>query len=261
MNVADILAGAGDVAESMNVDWEPGSDVMIIAFSGLSNRVRPWQAFNFMGTVQAYPVHKLFLRDPTDSWFHKGLVGLTSSIDESCELIAEIIGELGVTKTVAIGGSAGGYGALVHGWLLECDEVHAMVPQTHLSIDGSAPSEFVFWEDMITAVHAAPESQPEYFDFLPLIQSTPDIKTKFHLYHSTSHQTDSDHATRLEGQPNVTLHSYPTGGHRLTARLLQSGILNRALEDSLGVEPDLSRLSEAARERFLRARERNTAAE
>lgn len=236
-----------EIGEGLSAAWEDGSDALLVAFSGFATRYRPWESFHFMGLTRKYPVNRLFFRDSKQAWYHQGLPGVSTCVDETAAYIAGVIAERGITKTIAIGTSAGGYAALIHGWLLELDEVHAIAPQSYIDVDNRLANDDFFMDEQVANIYETDRAQPEYFDLVPLFNSTKKIRTKVNIYYCRNHRLDSLHARRLDGAPGVTLHDYEEGGHRLTPRLTKDGTLDRVLENALGVAPDLTRVGRGAR--------------
>ncbi len=230
-----------DVENGHSPSWEPGSQELLIAFSGFATRYRPWEGFHFQGLTRKYAVNKLFLRDARQAWYHQGLPNLSANVDGTTEWIARQMADLAIERTIAIGTSAGGYAALLHGWLLGLDQVHAIAPQSYVDVDNRIANDDYFMDEQVENLYTYAGAQQEYFDLLPLFETDINRTTQFHIYFCGNHRLDNLHAQRLKDIPNVTLHSYEEGGHRLTPRLTKDGVLDRVLEDALQVEPDPAR--------------------
>lgn len=74
---------------------------------------------------------KKFIIDIHQCWYHKGIGGLSSSIDETKVVLEKLIE--GYKKVIFLGVSAGGYAAILFGSLLKIRNVVAFSPQTVLS--------------------------------------------------------------------------------------------------------------------------------
>ena len=105
------------------------SDVLLVAFGGL-NRQIGIPPFEFMRLTGETPVKKLFVRDPRQAWYHRGLPGYSDTLEETATVLAERT--RGAARTVVTGNSAGGYAALLFGELLGADAIVCFAPQTTL---------------------------------------------------------------------------------------------------------------------------------
>ncbi|MEQ1931118.1 MAG: hypothetical protein ABL957_11415 [Parvularculaceae bacterium] len=245
-------AATVELGEGASAVWEPKSSGLLIVFSGFATRYRPWEAFHFMGLTRKYAVNRLFLRDPKQAWYHQGIDGVSSCVDETAAFIAGVIAERGIDKTAAIGVSAGGYASLIHGWLLEIDEIHAIAPQSYIDIENRLANDDFFMEEQVANIYETDFAQPEYFDLKPLFDSTPDIRTKMHIHYCRNHRLDSLHALRLEGSPGVSMHDYEEGGHRLAPKMTKDGVIDTIIEKAFDIQPDAS-FTDGAGKRARRA--------
>ncbi|MEM7740681.1 MAG: hypothetical protein AAF225_07760 [Pseudomonadota bacterium] len=226
-----------DDVSGVTTQWNAGSPRLMVALSGFASRYRPWDAFHFQGLTKNYTVNKLFLRDPEQAWYHRGIHGVSRTIDETAAYVAGTVGELGVERTVAIGVSSGGYGALLLGWLLDFDEVHAIAPQSYVDIDNRIANDDYYMDEQVANIYTYEYAQSEYFDLKPLFESDINRRTAFHIHYCDTHRLDTIHAERLEHIPNVTLHRYAEGGHKLTPLLTRNGKLDEIISSSLQVPP------------------------
>ncbi len=109
------------------------------------------------GTVEyriarAIACNRVFVRPAGKRWYHDGIPGLGATIEETAQSLKKLVGELKPTHVVAIGASAGGYGALVLGCLIGADRILAFGAESHLLLPGSrskqdmkakAPNKFI----------------------------------------------------------------------------------------------------------------------
>ena len=199
--------------------WEPQSDSAVIIFSGFGAGLMPRRTlFNYMSMMGKYNYNKIFMRDPRQVWYHWGIEGITRNVEGTAEYLTEEIAKRGITKIATLGTSGGGYAALMFGWLLSADVVHAFSPQTVLEDDH--PRFKVLREDA--------EVCPQYFDVQPLL-ADPNGKTEFHIYYCVTAPRDKLQAERLQGLPNTHLHRYEEGGHALAAVLTRDGTLDKII--------------------------------
>ena len=202
-----------DNQEEVREVWMPGSDKLLIVFSGFGGRL-----FNYMSITSKYDYNRIFLRDPRKVWYHWGIEGQTRNIEGTAEYLIERIAERGIRKVATLGNSGGGYAALVFGWLLSADVVHAFSAQTMLEED----------HPRLQVLRKDADVCPQYFDVKPLL-ADPNGRTKYHIYYSFTAERDKAHAERLEGLPDTYLHGYEKGGHALSQILTRDGTLDKIL--------------------------------
>lgn len=198
-------------ASSLYQLW-PESKVLIILFSARNAEFSRY-SFHFVKTCSAYKVKKVFFRDVQDHWYNKGLLGIAKNIDEIADHLKEIIEREKVTKVVIAGVSAGGYAALLLGYLLNVDEVHAFNPQTKIPRNQEE-------EERLNCI-----DDKKYFDLRGVLSQHPkSVKTIFNIYYDSKYQIDSFHAERMQNiaEIKIVLHSYEAGvGHSIAGWLQQ----------------------------------------
>ena len=77
----------------------------------------------------------LFLRDVNNEWYLNGLKGLSDNIDKTIEFLKKKIIESECENIVMIGSSAGGFGAILYGTLLNVNKIIVFNPITYLDND------------------------------------------------------------------------------------------------------------------------------
>ena len=231
--------------------WVPESDQLLIAFSGFGAGVNRHTAapFNYMGITRKYQVNKVFLRDLRLTWYHWGLNGLTKNLDETAEYLSRAIGSHGIAKVAILGGSAGGYAALIAGWLLEAEVVHAIAPQTYIDAGNrlkyrelteqeEVPPEYDYMDQQIPLLYEYPDACALYFDVKPVLEQAPNGKTVYHVHYCIEPEHDKVQAERLAGVPGVELHRYQKGrGHLLPSYMTRDGTLDRIIQEAFGIAP------------------------
>jgi hypothetical protein len=125
----------------------------------------------------------LYLADRTCSTYHRGLEGLTTTIESTVAYIREQIA--GRDNVIFIGTSGGGYGAILFGSLLEVNHVVAFFPPTILY---------------------KADKDPTYKNLSPHINST----TQYHIFGDLSVKDPNDchhirHCENICVRPNVHL--------------------------------------------------------
>ena len=113
-----------------------GSKNLIVCFGGMilkSMGMPPFEFLNHLSSMYKDKCDLMFLVDKHQCWYHQGIQGITSSIDETVGYLNNIIQQGKYEKVIFMGISAGGYAAILFGSL--CDNVNGVIsfiPQTRL---------------------------------------------------------------------------------------------------------------------------------
>jgi hypothetical protein len=208
-------------------DLEHDSDSLLIAFGGIAGHlgVPVFEFFKVTGSVDA---KRAFIRDHRRAWYHRGVAGATSSIEETAQYLRAAIRNSGVRRTVMVGNSAGGYAALLFGVLAGADSVIAFAPQTFISAELRARHGDDRWAKEIAALRASGCEDPRYLDLVDVLRPG----QRRDIYYSSADRLDTLHAERMDGV--ATLHRHEVGAHDLVRELRNSGELRTILEATLG---------------------------
>jgi hypothetical protein len=230
--------GAEAIAEGgVLEDLAAPSETMVVAFGGLTMSVGgipPFEFFRVLNDVA--PVKKLFLRDLSQSWYHRGVEGFAPDIAGVEAGIREIVERAAPRRLVTIGASAGGYAALLFGRLLGADEVHAFGPQTFISPGLRARHLDRRWPKLWRSLILSGRYQPRYGDLYRVFRRTPSQDARVVVHYCPSDRLDSAHAKRLGRHPEVELRAHDGGGHFLVQHLRDSGRLQPLLRSLLSSE-------------------------
>jgi pimeloyl-ACP methyl ester carboxylesterase len=219
------------------LDLAPDSDVILIVFSGLLGRLGPVPVFEFFNSVSSFGVKKAFLRDLTQSWYHRGVVGIGPDIPAVTDYLAGLISETGARRTVLAGNSAGAFAALLFGHLLDVDEVHAFSPQTFIDPEMRAEHNDHRWQAYVDRLVASGGIDSRFSDLVPIL-SRDGVKTTFHFYYRAENELENLHARRLAEIPGVVPHPVAAQGNKLIKWLRDTGDLNDILERALAPRRD-----------------------
>jgi hypothetical protein len=188
--------------------------------------------FEFFRLTSDMAVNKLFLRDFAQAWYHRGLRNISHDVPSTAAYLQSQIARLNVNRTVFVGNSMGGYAAILFGWLVGVDEVHAFAPQTFIS----RTLRLAYWDRRGRAIYRdmrrTPGLKGDYFDLKRVLLAEP-RRTVLHLHFAKGHRLDRVHCQRLAGLPNVVLHPYDSESHRLIKQLRDDGRLKSILCDAL----------------------------
>jgi len=111
----------------------PASSRLVIMFSDASAK-----RFRGYKTLQNAPVNRLFVRDPTRSWYNGPVEGWWDNADGLLERLRTITHRFDPANIVCMGGSMGGYAAILFGCKLGIGKIVAFSPQ--MILDSRLPN-------------------------------------------------------------------------------------------------------------------------
>ena len=101
-------------------DLAPDSRRMVITFGGLVDELAtvgpasdgpgPAPVFEFARSLASVPLKKVYVRDLSGVWYHRGVAGAGPDFDSVAAHLRELTAE--ADEVVMIGNSAGGYAAV-----------------------------------------------------------------------------------------------------------------------------------------------------
>jgi len=106
----------------------PESDTLIVSFAGNAKLFGGLQKFEFVNSLSQFHINKHFYIDEYSDSYHKGIVGISNTIDETVSYLKNEIKNY--KHVIFLGNSAGGYASILFGSLLNVNTVLAFVPQT-----------------------------------------------------------------------------------------------------------------------------------
>lgn len=198
--------------------FDTDSSVMLVCFS--ARHITERCPYHFLELVSSFPVKKLFVRDIQDAWYNRGLRGITQDVPSTANYLQNIIAQQKVNKVVFLGASSGGYAALLYGYLLQVNEIHAFGAQTKIP---NNPEEIELLKNLTS----------EYFNLAKIYQIKPN-NTDCHLYFDNQFPPDVEHAYRLREIDRVKLHGYCAGvGHKIAMWLKHQAMLEPIILNAL----------------------------
>jgi len=229
---------------AVSLDTEADSRTLLLTFGGMKSTAG-LVAFEFVALTADMPVKKMFVRDPRQSWYHRGLPSQGNTLESIAELLQKIVGEQEVERLVTVGSSAGGYAALAFGALLGADRVLAFGPQTTLDREVLAAMNDHRWDYLLEPLWDKGALEESWIDLSTALPRALNGSTRCSVFFDETVPGDSEHGERLAGINGVRLYRFGRGGHTLSRHLRDQGALDRllrqALELPLGVSaPDAS---------------------
>jgi hypothetical protein len=222
---------------ALSLELEGESDRLLIAFGGMNQQIGipPFEFFSLAGAI---PVKRIFVRDLSQAWYHRGIPGAGEDLMSVAELLAGLIEGQGVRRLVAAGGSAGGYAALVFGSLLSADTVLSFSPQTILDMDELSRMGDHRWDDHLRPLVAREELDPRWIDLRQALPTARSGNTRYEVFVDESLGTDRRHVERLAGIEGMHIYRFGRGSHALVRDLRDSGALPKILRRALGAPED-----------------------
>lgn len=204
---------------------------MIIAFGGIYGALGmpPFEFFNITSDLDA---NKIYIRDLYQSWYHRGIPRIAKNIDDIAKYIMQELKRYLQKQLIVCGNSMGGYAAMLFGFLLNADIVHAFSPQTFISKGKRTFYGDNRWKKEIEVTYEAMNASPAYFDIKEPLSGKA-VKTEFHIYYSCMDRLDKIHAERMKDNPRIILHPYKDLGHGVVRHLKETGQLREILLSSL----------------------------
>ena len=224
--------GLEDPTASLSLDLERDSTSLLIAFGGIQGGLEI-PPFEFFSLTRAFPVKRLFVRDLAQAWYHHGVRGHGSSIEELAESLARLIAPHDVRRLVVTGTSMGGYAAILFGSLLGADVAIAFAPQTVLAREALDAIGDHRWDRDLERVAARGGLDERWVDLRAVLPGIRRGSTRYEVLYDPLLALDREHCERLTGLPGVTLRPREGGGHSIARDMRDSGELEPLLRGAL----------------------------
>ncbi len=216
---------------SVAIDIKQGARTILIAFGGMRGALG-MPPFEFLRATGRLRTSRIFVRDLAQVWYHRGIPGLGSTIDDAAARIRTLLESPQPKRLVVTGTSAGGYAALVFGTLLGADVVLSIVPQTVVDEELLHAMGDHRCDGQLKGLIASGALDPGWSDLRRDLPRVRRRDTRYEVYFDPDHELDRLHAERLANVPGVHL-NHAQGGHGRVARNLRdSGELQRILAAS-----------------------------
>jgi pimeloyl-ACP methyl ester carboxylesterase len=227
---------AGDEGVAVSLDTQSDSRTLLLTFGGMKSTAG-LVAFEFVALTDGIPVKKMFVRDPRQSWYHRGMPSHGNTLESVAEVLRGLLAEQEVQRLVTVGASAGGYAALVFGALLGADRVLAFAPQTTLDRRVLAEMDDRRWDYLLEPLYDKHALEERWVDLRTALPGALNGHTRCSVYFDETVEGDRLHGERLAGIDGVRLYRFGRGGHSLTRNLRDRGALERLLRQVLEVPP------------------------
>lgn len=187
-------------------------------------------------------LNRILIRDVVNSWYHRGVPGLGTHVDEVAATLRGLVRSIGPSEVITIGQSMGGYAAILFGMLLDADRIVAFGPLSHLDpVEAERYGDRRFLPVMEQLRDDPPKSG--YYDLVELGKAV-DYRGDLHVLFGThpgiddgvSGNLDAIHAFRLAKLPRVTLHPYSQSVHAVIQWLIDHKQIDDVLAGLLASE-------------------------
>lgn len=204
-------------------EWVPTSNELLIIFSGKQPLGQP-PVFNLHKGTRDWVVNKMYVRDRANTWYHGMHPGIGDGVDALAAYLQRRIDECGVRRTVMVGGSMGGYAAILFGCLTTTDHVVAFGPQTFID----RWNRLRIWDHRSIyekkQLDRLPSAEPAYFDLRSVLAITPNRPT-IDIHVGRGNRIDRHHARALQAFREVQCIYHPTNRHDISRILKRTGDL------------------------------------
>lgn len=162
---------------------------------------------------------KLFIRDMRNSWWQCKFEGLGGDGPHYlANFIKQKVKESGAERTLVIGSSMGGYGAILLGCLADLDLVIAISPQSYLT-----PGRYI--KNHLDSKFEGLNINKEETDLKVILEKYGNNHTQYDIYFGKHNASDLDHATRISHFPGVNLFPLDSAKHSVSKPMRDSGML------------------------------------
>jgi pimeloyl-ACP methyl ester carboxylesterase len=208
------------------------SRTLLLTFGGMKS-LAGIASFEFVSLTREIPVKRLFVRDPRQSWYHRGMPKHGTTLASVADSLGKLLADYDVDRLVVAGNSAGGYAALVFGTLLGADTVLCFGPQTVLDADTLAEMNDHRWDDLLMPLVKKGALEPRWLDLRLALPEARHADTRYNIYFDENSRGDRLHAERLRDVEGVRLYRFGRGGHSVVRALRDCGALERILRQAL----------------------------
>lgn len=199
------------------------SDVLLICFSSALPLPNDENFFEWTRLTADLNVKRLYIRDIKNSFYLLGMDGKTPNIISIKNHLETEIKAAEVKRVITIGGSMGGYGAILYGCLLGVDKIIATAPYTNISS-----------KEILRHYKDKPFIDGYYsdipFDLQPVVEKH---KPSYLEIHTGNYDRDITFAKRVSPTYHV-IHPEPT--HYVTNWLSNNGKLKQILMNHLNIQ-------------------------
>jgi len=112
-----------------------GSKYLLVSFGGMAQNIGgivPFEFLNYLSAVYEKQIDLLFYIDKNQFCYHKGIQGITTTVEETVVYLNDKIQKGNYEKVIFMGTSGGGYASILFGSLCKVTHVIGFVAPTVL---------------------------------------------------------------------------------------------------------------------------------
>lgn len=218
-----------DDESCVSEDLVAGSRTLYLFFGGIAGGIG-MPPFEFYRASRIIDDSRIFLRDPAQAWYQRGLPGIGDDCHAVGQFISSRISESGAPEVRFVGNSMGGFAALLFCSMLGVGSAIAFSPQTFVNTALRHRFRDTRWAEQIQRMHET-RSAVDVEDLKPWVRRHhPTLRAE--IYVSRANTLDIHHVQRLRRFPNIAVHHFDGAGHDLVRELRDAGRLAEILKPS-----------------------------
>jgi len=165
----------------------------------------------------------MFVGDVRNSWWHTEYSGLDGTGPHALKrFLNEKIKECGAKRTLYLGVSMGGYGALLFGCLTNATQVMSFSPQTLLTTTRRKKS--------LNNKFSGYDIDESLTDLKEVLLKYDTGLTNYKIWYGSKNTGDTKAAKRLDIFDNVSLHPVNSSCHTIISNLLKNGVFKSEVD-------------------------------
>lgn len=215
------------------LDFEVDSDVLIISFSGFNGWLGGIFNSRYPYIIGKMKTNKIFIMDKNNSWFHGGIEGITKNMQETINLLKDVISQKKYSKILCVGASMGGYMALLCGKLLGATNIVAFSPQTFIDNSNRKKHNDIRWSDELDELNKS-NIDKSYFDLRPFYEESFNDNVNIEIHYSKEIKLDKVHAKYLDNK-KINLIAHDDCDHYIAVCLHKKGVLEELILKNLSL--------------------------
>jgi hypothetical protein len=217
---------------------------LVVCFAGMLGQLGGVPRFEFLGVCRRAGVnHALFLKDPSQSWYLRGVGGAGRSFEAIIETIRAEVDRLQPDRLVLMGYSGGGYAAVRAGVALGADAVISFVPQVflHPSVRAALELAPAAYDPLLEVLaERCAQDGTRMRPLTRVLAEAKGVRTELHIHVGAQTPSDVREARLLQasstacGGPAVSVHTWPGLGHvSLAGALRKQGLFEKLLSEQV----------------------------
>jgi hypothetical protein len=218
-------------------EFSADSNTLFVAFGSLRLE-KDIPPFEYRNTLLDLPVKKILIRDLRKIFYHRGLPEICSDLDGIGDFLQDVCRRESIDRVVVFGGSAGGYAALLIGWMLKAHVVHAFAPITLLPSRRGTEllrllqgRNFRLFNAQLKLMFD-PRLSRNYYD-LKRVLANGNGQTQYNIYYGKNHKRDIFRCERMSNLPGIRLLGYECSSHHVDHFLQETGEWSRIFQEAI----------------------------